>query len=576
MSGERKRNLKNFFQLLMRYKWHHIAAMIFSVLNSVLVLLQPIFLMKIIDEGITNLDMASLLKNILYFIGIIIVQNICEYFTTYIYSIIGKRFILDLRIRVIKHVESMSGEFFINTDASEIFTIFDDDIDNIEQLASKMIFSVISDICIAIIMCIYLGHLQLELFTAILVIQPIMFIVQKKINRNSNNLAFEARSTLGEIIKQVQEYLLSMIQYIKLNAKNVFWRRYKKSSDEYVHKCIGLDMAYCKSGVLGSLLSGSVACIIFGYGGYKVILGELTLGGLITFNQYSQKLFQPVVSIAQNSTQLKRILVSVDRVFNLLNQENEIIPIEPICDSPIRRGDIYFKKVSFHYVEGKEVFHALECHFMSCSFNGIVGKSGEGKTTFINLLFRLWDIQSGEIEIDNINVKNYNINKLRENIDIVSQEVFLLNDTIKNNLTLLNENISMEKVVTIAKKVGLYDMILDSPKGFDTVVGDNGIKLSGGQKQRLSIARVLLREAQIVIFDEATSSLDNAAQENIIDLIFSLLKNRTVIIIAHRLSAVKRCDNIIVINNGRVTESGNHNELMEMQGEYYALYNAEI
>ena len=256
MSGERKRNLKNFFQLLMRYKWHHIAAMIFSVLNSVLVLLQPIFLMKIIDEGITNLDMASLLKNILYFIGIIIVQNICEYFTTYIYSIIGKRFILDLRIRVIKHVESMSGEFFTNTDASEIFTIFDDDIDNIEQLASKMIFSVISDICIAIIMCIYLGHLQLELFTAILVIQPIMFIVQKKINRNSNNLAFEARSTLGEIIKQVQEYLLSMIQYIKLNAKNVFWRRYKKSSDEYVHKCIGLDMAYCKSGVLGSLLSG--------------------------------------------------------------------------------------------------------------------------------------------------------------------------------------------------------------------------------------------------------------------------------------------------------------------------------
>ena len=335
-------------------------------------------------------------------------------------------------------------------------------------------------------------------------------------------------------------------------------------------------MAYCKSGVLGSLLSGGVACIIFGYGGYKVILGELTLGGLITFNQYSQKLFQPVVSIAQNSTQLKKILVSVDRVFNLLNQENEIIPIEPICDSPIQRGDIYFKKVSFHYVEGKEVFHALECHFMPCSFNGIVGKSGEGKTTFINLLFRLWDIQSGEIEIDNINVKNYNINKLRENIDIVSQEVFLLNDTIKNNLTLLNENISMEKVVNIAKKVGLYDMILDAPKGFDTVVGDNGIKLSGGQKQRLSIARVLLREAQIVIFDEATSSLDNAAQENIIDLIFSLLKNRTVIIIAHRLNAVKRCDNIIVINNGQVTESGNHNELMEMQGEYYALYNAEI
>lgn len=575
MDKKRKRNIEKLFSLLLQYKWYHVGAMFFSILNSILILLQPIFLMKIIDEGIIKLDISSLFYNILCFIGIIISQNICEFFSTYIYSVIGKKFIFGLKIRLIHYVENMSGDFLTNTDASEIFTIFDDDIDNIENLASKMIFTFLSDICIAIVMCVYLGMLQPELFLAVLVIQPIMFVVQKKINKSSNNLSFEVRRSLGEIIKEVQEYFMSMIQYIKLNAKAVFWKQYEKSGMEYTQKCIKLDMAYCKSAVLGSLLSGGVACIIFGYGGYKVILGELTIGGLITFNQYSQKLFQPVVEIAQNSTHLKRILVSVDKVFNLLDQENKIIPLEPVYDQFVQTGDIYFKKIGFHYIEGKEIFNQLECHFLQNTFNGIVGKSGEGKTTLINLLFRLWDVQTGTIEIDGINIRNYNITKLRESISIVSQDVFLLNDTILNNLTLLDTSISIERIIEITKRVGLYEMIINSPKGFDTVVGDNGIKLSGGQKQRVSIARVLLKNTPIVIFDEATAALDNESQENIINLIFKLLKNRTVIIIAHRLNAVKKCDNIFVINKGKVIESGKHGDLMKIQGEYYELYNAE-
>lgn len=575
MSKERKRNLKSFFRLLLCYKWQHLMAMILSVFNSILVLLQPIFLMKIIDEGIVSADAIVLLNNILLFLMIIILQNICEYFSTYIYSTIGKKFILDLRISLIHHVENMSGEFFANTDSSEIFTIYDDDIDNIEQLASSMIFSFISDVCVAVAMCIYLIWLQPELFLAILIIQPIMFLIQKKINKNSTYLAFEIRDTLGETIKVVQEYFLSILQYIKLNAKRVFWSRFSKSSSCYAENCIKLDMSYCKSSVLGSLLSGSVVCIIFGYGGYKVTQGDLTIGGLITFNQYSQKLFQPIVSIAQNSTQLKRILVSLDRVFNLLELENDIVAENPVYDQGVCRGEIYFKSVSFQYVEGREVFHNFNYKFNPGTFNGIVGRSGSGKTTLINLLLRLWDVKDGAIEIDGINIKNYNIEKMRDCIDIVSQDVFLLNDTVKNNLTLLNENISLEKIIDITKKVGLYDVIKNSPDGFDTIVGDNGIKLSGGQKQRISIARVLLRNAPIVIFDEATASLDNNAQESIIDLVFELLKNRTVIIIAHRLSAVKKCDKILVISEGTVIESGTHKELLERGGEYYHLYMAE-
>lgn len=575
MDKRRKRNLKNFLKMLTKYNWQHFVAMIFSILNSAFLLLQPIFLMKIIDEGVSAYDFSSLLKYILYFFVIVILQNISQYIMTYIYSYIGKKFIFELRVKILHHIENMTGDFYTNTDSSELFAIFDDDIDNIEQLASNMLFSIVSDVLVSIIMCIYLGWLQPELFVVILLVQPIMFFFQKRINKKSNFLSFDLRAILGDIIKEVQEYLSSIMQFIKLNAQSVFWKNYNVSGEEYFQKSVQLDMAYCKSSVLGSLLSGSIVCIIFGYGGYKVILGELTLGGLITFNQYSQKLFQPIISIAQNSTQLKRILVSLDKVFNLLEQETKVISLEPVYDQYIKDGEISFKNVSFHYVAGENIFQDLNLHLGVNSFNGIVGKSGQGKTTLINLLMRLWDIQRGEIDIDGVNIQNYNIDKLRNSITVVAQDVFLLNDTIKNNLTLYNTDISMSEIINITKEVGLYEFICNLTQGFETVVGDNGIKFSGGQKQRISIARVLLRNAPVVIFDEATAALDNNAQEDIIDLIFKLLKGRTVIIIAHRLKVIKKCDNIIVLEDGSVAEKGNHDSLMKKKGIYFMLYSKE-
>lgn len=575
MDKKRKRNLNLFLKMLIKYKWQHVIAMIFSILNSAFLLLQPIFLMKIIDEGVSAYDFTILLKYLLYFFATVILQNICQYIMTYIYSFIGKKFIFELRVKILHHIENMTGDFYTNTDSSELFTIFDDDIDNIEQLASKMLFSIVSDVFVSIIMCIYLGRLQPELFIVIVLMQPIMFFFQKRINKKSNFLSFDLRAILGDIIKEVQEYLLSIMQFIKLNAQSVFWKNYNVSGEEYFQKSVQLDMAYCKSSVLGSLLSGCVVCIIFGYGGYKVLLGELTLGGLITFNQYSQKLFQPIISIAQNSTQLKRILVSLDKVFNLLEQETKVISLAPIYDQHIKNGEICFNNVSFHYVVGEIIFQNLNLHLGANSFNGIVGKSGQGKTTLINLLMRLWDVQMGEIDIDGVNIQNYNINKLRSSITVVAQDIFLLNDTIKNNLTLFDPSITMSEIINITKEVGLYDFICNLTQGFETVVGDNGIKLSGGQKQRISIARVLLKNAPVVIFDEATAALDNNAQEDIIDLIFRLLKGRTVIIIAHRLKAIKKCDNIIVIEDGAVAEKGNHDTLMKKRGIYFRFYNKE-
>ena len=575
MKEERRKNLKLFLRMLMRFRLQHLLGMILSLANSALLLLQPIVLMKIIDEGITASNIVVLVKYITFFLSLVVLQNICEYIKTYIYSFIGKQFIYELRIKVLKHIEKMSGQFFVNTNAGELFTIFDDDIDNIEQLASNMIFTFISDILVSVIMCIYLCWLQPELFFMILISQPIMFYIQKRINKKTNLLSFALRDILGQIVKEVQEYLTSVMQFIKMNAKQVFWSNYNKSGSEYTQKSLQLDMSYGKSVALGSVISAIVVCVIFGYGGYKVVTGELTIGGLITFNQYSQKLFQPIISIAQNSTYLKRILVSFDKVFNLLRNDSELVEARPIYNDQIVNGDIRFYNVKFGYDDNRIVYDKLNLHFANNMFTGIVGRSGEGKTTIINLLLRLWDVKEGCIEIDGVNLKNYNIEKLRDSISVVTQDVFLLNDTIKNNLTLLDKNISMREIEEITKKLDLYDFIQNSPEGFETIVGDNGIKLSGGQKQRISIARVLLKNNPVIIFDEATASLDNNAQEEIIKLIFEYLKNKTVIIIAHRLKVVKECDNIIVIDNGRMIESGTHDLLMKKEGLYYNLYKNE-
>lgn len=575
MKEKRSKNLKLFFGMLMRFRVQHILGMILSLINSALLLLQPIVLMKIIDEGIIASNIAILVRYITIFFSLVVLQNICEYIKTYIYSFIGKNFIYELRIKVLKHIEKMSGQFFVNTNAGELFTIFDDDIDNIEQLASNMIFTFISDILVSVVMCIYLCWLQPELFLIILISQPIMFYIQKRINKKTNLLSFALRDILGQIVKEVQEYLASVMQFIKMNAKQVFWSNYNKSGSEYTQKSLQLDMSYGKSVALGSVISGIVVCIIFGYGGYKVVAGELTIGGLITFNQYSQKLFQPIISIARNSTYLKRILVSLDKVFDLLRIDSGLMEERPIYSDHIVNGDIRFCNVKFGYDANRLVYDKLNLHFSNNMFTGIVGKSGEGKTTIINLLLRLWDVKEGCIEIDGVNLKNYNIEKLRDSISVVTQDVFLLNDTIKNNLTLLDKNISMREIEEITKKLGLYDFIQNSPEGFETIVGDNGIKLSGGQKQRISIARVLLKNNPVIIFDEATASLDNNAQEEIIKLIFECLKNKTVIIIAHRLKVVRECDNIIVIDNGRMIESGTHDLLMKKEGLYYNLYKNE-
>lgn len=568
--------IRNFFIMLLEYKGKHIIAMIFSLIHSGLVLLQPIILMNIIDKGIMNLDLSVIIHYSLIYMLVVLLQNIINIITTYLYSLIGKRFINNLRYKLIKHIEMQSGCFHTNIETGELYTVFNNDIDNIEEVASSLIFDIFSDILISIFMCAFLVYLQPDLFLIIILLQPIMYVTQKKYNRISNNLAVNIRNVLGDISKNVQEFISLVPQFIKLNALEYFWRKYRKDAEEYTKKSIKLDFVYSKSMSIASVISNMTMCIIFGYGGYKIVLGTMSIGGLISFNQYSQKLFMPLLKIVQYNIRLKKTIVSINKVYGLLDRNNKIIREKPYYDSGIMKGSISFKNVKFSYDNKKNVYNELNLDIIPFTFNGIVGESGEGKSTVINLLMRLWDTEKGEILIDGINIRRYDINALRKKIALVTQEPFLVNDSILNNLVIQNPEISMTAIIDAVKRAGIYNFIMALPEKFNTQVGENGVKLSGGQKQRIAIARVLLQNAPIVILDEATSALDNNTENYITEEFYKALKGKTVIVISHRFCLIKKCSQINVMKNGRIIEYGTHDYLISKGGEYTQLYNKNL
>lgn len=338
----------------------------------------------------------------------------------------------------------------------------------------------------------------------------------------------------------------------------------------FVSKCIKLDMIMAGNVSLSKILNSLIVISIYGYGGYKIINGEITFGELVAFQQYTGMLIGPCMNIIKSNAIVQQSLVSINRIFDLLNeevnmkQENTGEIFQSGITKKIRMDMI---DVSFSY-DKEDVLHNINMSLESGNIYGIVGGSGSGKSTLIKLIYRLWDIESGSIRINDVDIRDYNLKNLRKNITIITQEPLLLNDTVFNNIILSNKNINYELVVRICKELDIYDFIVSLPNEFNTIVGENGVKLSGGQKQRISIARAMLSNSSILVLDEATSALDNISQKDLLKSMKKFLNNKIVIIIAHRLSTIKDSDKIFVINNGEIIESGSHKDLVSQNGYY--------
>lgn len=570
-----KTNLLRLLKIIFSYRKLHFVASIFMIGNSISLLILPYLTMKIIDKAIEERSPTQLVQLIVLYLSISLVQGGCKLLSDYIYAIIGKKVVFDLRLKMIRHLQKLTGKFHSNSKSGEIIATINNDTAMVEDLSTSMIFSTISEMLTVIGIFIFLIYIQPELLLLTIVLLPIFFLSQRWFNRKIVNLNREFRDILGRFVIHIQEFIPSVIHITLLKGKKYYLKRYIQIGREMLRKGIKLEVVSSSNMVVTSLLSTITTVLILGYGGFKVINGALTIGGLIAFLQYSQKLLGPIIKMVHINMRYQQSVVSIDRIFRLLDEPTDITHNSRGCTAKVK-GEIEFKNVSFSYEEDRSVIQELNLTFEKGCVNALVGESGSGKSTIIHLLTRIWETDKGDILIDGINIREYNLTFLRKSITVVSQDTFLFNDTIFNNIVLGTARITEEEVMKATQIADIYEYIVSLPDGFNTKIGDRGVKLSGGQKQRIALARAILQNTPIIILDEATSALDNLTESLITENLKLVLSNKTVIIIAHRLSTVEKADTIFVLREGRLTECGTHADLLHSKDYYYSLYNTNV
>lgn len=570
------KNIKRFFKIVFKNnKTITFIAFIIMIITSVFDLFIPQITRLILDEAIINSKTNLLIKLVLIYATISIFSALFTVLLDYICSKMKKSVSIKLKIKLLKHLSKLCGNYYTNIKTGNILSIIEADMFTVENLGAEILFSLIIDVITACIALFFLVRMDLDLLIIVIILQVLLTLSQSRFTKIISSKTNEIRQKDGEICNIVQEYVSNIMSVVISKSRFKFFKKYIKQEKILLNKCINLDIIISSNISISRILSSLVMLTIYGYGGIKIIKGKMTIGELIAFQQYTGMLIGPCINIIRSNTRIQQSLVSINRIFSILDE-----PIIIKHDNNGRMlnnnfsGDIIFNEVGFSYDEDK-VLDNINIKFEKGKTTALVGPSGCGKSTITNLLFRLWDVNEGNIMIDNIDIKDYNLKSLRQNISIVAQNLLLFDDSILNNLTLGNKNISKEYIEDICHRVDIYNFIDSLPNGFETIIGENGVKLSGGQKQRVAIARALISNSSIIIFDEATSALDNVSQKNILKNINNLLENKTVIVIAHRLSTIKNADKIYVIDKGNVIESGRHEDLILNESIYYSLVNEQ-
>ncbi|QAT60436.1 ABC transporter ATP-binding protein [Acidilutibacter cellobiosedens] len=566
----KRKNIKRFLKILLKNsKGIMLIYFIIMLSISVLGLFQPQLIKRILDDAIQGSNIKLLIKLAILYGLISLITAMLNIILQYMYSKMQKKISINLKMNILKHISKLSGNYFTNIKTGNILSTIENDIYTIESFGVDVLFSLIIDIFTAVMALFFLIKMESSLLILVVLLQFILMFSQFKFNKIISERISEIRNKAGNISNIIEEYISNIMNVVITKSIFKFFKNYINKEKNIIKKFVKLDVIISCNSSWGRLLSSLITILIYGYGGYKIINKEMTFGELIAFQQYVGMFIGPCMEIINANTKIQRSSVSINRVFNITDE-----PITIKQDNKGKRctedfkGNISFNEVSFSYNKDNKILDKINLKFENGKATALVGSSGCGKTTIIKLLYRLWDADEGNITIDGIPLKEYNLKSIRKEISIVTQDLLLFDDTIMNNLT-LEKNKDKSYVEDLCRKAGIYNFISNLPQGFDTIVGERGVKLSGGQKQRIAIVRAILNNSKIIIFDEATSALDSISQKKISENMKEFLKEKTVIEIAHRLSSIKDADIIYVIHKGKAVEKGNFEELVEKKGYYY-------
>lgn len=551
---------------------------IFSVITlSVFAALRPYMVKNVVDIYVTAKDLPGLVFYTLLMATVLILEVGSQFFFTYTANWLGQNIIKDIRTQLFNKIMKFRLSFFDNEPVGRLITRTVSDIESIASIFSQGLFMIVGDILKMLVVLGIMFWMNWKLTLIVIIAMPILLYATRVFQKHMKVAFQEVRLQVANLNTFIQERLTGMKIVQLFNREEIEYKKFKeinqKHNDAWQKNILYNSIFFPIADIVSSVTLG---CVII-YGGFSIVQGDhlTTTGDLFGYTMMISMLFNPLRQIADKFNVMQMGIVAADRVFEIVNKD-DLVQDEGHLTAPAFKGAIEFTNVDFSYVNNKKVLRNINLHIQPGQTVAIVGSSGAGKSTIINLLSRFYDIQSGSITIDGMNINDFTLSSLRTQIAVVLQDVFLFSDSIVNNIRLDDHQISKEEIVAAAKKIGINDFIERLPGGYDYNVKERGVMLSAGQRQLIAFLRAYMNNPSILILDEATSSIDTYSEELLQNAVDIVSKNRTSIIIAHRLATIVNADVIVVMDQGEIVETGTHSELLsKTNGMYRNLYNAQ-
>ena len=572
MSEKTSRTKHTFHQLsrfVKPYRGVFIAVALFAVLSSIFSTAQPYLIKVAIDDYITLKNYEGLLRITYILVALLCAEVLMQFLFSYFSNWLGQTVIRDVREKLFAHLLRLKMRYFDKSSIGVLVTRAVNDMERIGEIFSSGLFEMASDVLKMLVITIVMFVIDWKLALISYATMPLILYFTRWFQRSMNAAFVEVRKEVANLNSFVQERI-SGIKIVQLFAQErEELENFKKINEK--HKQAWLKTIWYNSIFfpIGDLCISITIALIVWFGGRQIVGDNVyDLGNIFLFIQLTQQLFRPIRHIADKFNTFQMGIIASDRVFAILETENDS-ETEGHKELTEVKGAIQFKDVHFEYVAGEEILHGISFEVKEGETIAIVGATGAGKTTITNLLNRFYDLSSGAIYIDGVNIEEYTLSSLRKHIATVLQDVFLFADSVLNNITLKNPAISEEEVIAAAKSIGVHDFLMSLPEGYHYNVKERGSMLSAGQRQLIAFLRAYVHKPQILILDEATSSVDSHSEQLIQQATDKMTEGRTSIIIAHRLTTVKKANKIIVLDKGNIVETGTHEELLQIENGYY-------
>ncbi|WP_210471599.1 ABC transporter ATP-binding protein [Sporosarcina sp. 6E9] len=576
-------SIKRYLKFVKPYKWLILLTLVIGIIKFAIPLFMPLLIRIVIDDiiGEPSLSAQEATKQLFYWLGgtmlvFFIVRPPVEYYRQYYAQYVSNKILYDIRENLYSHLQKLSLRYYSNTRAGEIISRVINDVEQTRNFVMIGLMNVWLDLATILIAVGIMLTMDIPLTIVTLLAFPFYGYSVKHFFGKLRILTRKRSQALADVQSYLHERVSGVSVIKSFALEDVEQEKFNETNGTFLEKAIDHTRWNAKAFAVVNTITDVAPLLVLGYAGYQVINGNLSVGTMVAFIAFIDRVYSPLRRLVNSSTSLTQSFASMDRVFELMEEKYDITDKENAVPLPNINGEIEFDNVSFAYEEnGEEVLKGISFKANPGETVAFVGMSGGGKSTIVGLIPRFHDVKSGAVRIDGHDIRDVQVKSLRDQIGIVLQDSILFSDSVKSNILMGKPDATDEEVIAAAVAANAHDFIKELPEGYETTVGERGVKLSGGQKQRIAIARVFLKNPPLLILDEATSALDLESEALIQESLEVLAHERTTLVVAHRLSTITHADKIFVVDAGEVKEMGTHEELMKKEGIYFGLFQVQ-